>query len=244
MMEIKKQKILFLDRDGTLCYDDGAFGSEKIPYDEVIAKMRLIEGVKESLKFAKGKGYMLIVISNQAGIAKGRFDEYHTHISNKILQEQLDGLIDGFYYCPHHTTGKNNRGDISIKARHNLIYECNCRKPRIGMLIECENDLKNGKIRYIDENIIHDKIGYEEDRTKLYKKNIDEVEVDKEHSYMIGDKWIDVLAGEKYGVKPIFVMSGEGDIEYHKKKEKQKELPKEFKIYKDLNEFIEKELED
>lgn len=243
-MKNKKQKILFLDRDGTICYDDGAFGSEKIPYDEVIRRMRLIEGIKDSLKLAKDKGYMLIVISNQAGIAKGRFDEYHTHISNKILQEKLGGLIDGFYYCPHHTTGKNNKGDISINVRHNLVFSCNCRKPKIGMFIECENDLRNGKIKYIDERIISEKIGYEDNRTIIFKKDIEPIEVDKEHSYMIGDKWIDVLAGEKYGVMPIFVMSGEGYVEYNNKREKQKELPKKFSIYKDLNEFIKKELED
>lgn len=241
-MMIKKQKILFLDRDGTICYDDGAFGSEKFSYDEVIANMRLIEGAKDSLKNAKEKGYMLIVISNQAGIAKGRFDEYHTHISNRILQEELGGLIDGFYYCPHHTTGKNNKGDISINARHNLIFACDCRKPKIGMFVECENDLKNGKIKYIDKYIIDNKIGYEEDRNKLYKKNIEPVEVDKENSYMVGDKWIDVLAGEKYGVKSIFVMSGEGNVEYCEKKDKQRELPKSYKIYSDLNEFINNEL--
>ena len=63
-MELKKQKILFLDRDGTICYDDGAFGSEKFSYKEVIEKTRPLEGVKESLKLAKDKGYMLVVISN------------------------------------------------------------------------------------------------------------------------------------------------------------------------------------
>ena len=42
-MTVNKQKILFLDRDGTICYDDGAFGSEKLPYDEVIKKTRPIE---------------------------------------------------------------------------------------------------------------------------------------------------------------------------------------------------------
>ena len=112
-MEFKKQKILFLDRDGTICYDDGAFGSEKFSYKEVIEKTRPLEGVKESLKTAKEKGYMLVVISNQAGIAKGRFDECDTHYSNKLLQEKLGGILDGFYYCPHHTSGKNNSGHIA-----------------------------------------------------------------------------------------------------------------------------------
>jgi D-glycero-D-manno-heptose 1,7-bisphosphate phosphatase len=241
-MELKKQKILFLDRDGTICYDDGAFGSEKFPYREVIEKTRPLEGVKESLKLAKDKGYMLIVISNQAGIAKGRFDECDTHYSNKLLQEKLDGLIDGFYYCPHHTSGKNNRGEIADNAKRDLIFHCDCRKPEIGMFTQCENDLKNGKLQYIDESLIANKTTFEYDRNKIYKRDVEAAIVDKENSYMIGDKWLDILAGERYGVNPIFVMSGEGFVEYNHKKDKQKELPKKYEIYDDINKFIKERL--
>lgn len=241
-MNAVSRKILFLDRDGTICYDDGAFGSEKYTYREVLEKTRPIEGVKESLRYAKDKGYMLIVISNQAGIAKGRFDECDTHYSNKLLQEKLDGLIDGFYYCPHHTSGKNNDGKILENAKMNLIYDCDCRKPGIGMFLKCEEDLKNGLIQYIDEMMIENKTAYEENRDNIYKRNIQKTIVDKENSYMIGDKWIDVLAGERYGVNSIFVMSGEGEVEYHKKKDKQKILPMRYEIYKDINEFINKKI--
>lgn len=241
-MEIKKQKILFLDRDGTICYDDGAFGSEKFSYREVIEKTRPLEGVKESLKFAKDKGYMLVVISNQAGIAKGRFDECDTHYSNRLLQEKLDGLIDGFYYCPHHTSGKNNKGIIAENAKRDLIFHCDCRKPEIGMFIQCENDLKNGKLQYIDEQLIANKVSYEYDRSKLYRKEVEPAIVDKEKSYMIGDKWLDILAGERYGVNSIFVMSGEGSVEYNHKKDIQKELPQKYEIFNDINEFIKERL--
>lgn len=241
-MELKKQKILFLDRDGTICYDDGAFGSEKFSYREVIEKTRPLEGVKESLKLAKHNGYMLIVISNQAGIAKGRFDECDTHYSNKLLQEKLDGLIDGFYYCPHHTSGKNNSGVIADNAKRDLIFHCDCRKPEIGMFLQCENDLKNGKLQYIDERMIAEKVTYEQDRSKIYRRDVEASLVDKENSYMIGDKWLDVLSGERYGVNPIFVMSGEGFVEYNHKKDKQKELPTKYEIFNDINEFIKERL--
>lgn len=242
-MIFKKQKILFLDRDGTICYDDGAFGSEKFKYEEVIEKTRPLEGVKESLKLAKEKGYMLIVISNQAGIAKGRFDEWHTHYSNKLLQGLLGGLLDGFYYCPHHTSGKNNNGVIADNAKYDLIFNCDCRKPEIGMFLQCERDLKNAKVQYIDEELINNKTTFKKDREKLYKKELVEpLEVDKENSYMIGDKWLDIVAGERYGVKPIFVMSGEGYVEYHDKKEKQKVLPTKYEIFNDINEFIKERL--
>lgn len=241
-MELKKQKILFLDRDGTICYDDGAFGSEKFSYKEVIEKTRPLEGVKESLKLAKEKGYMLVVISNQAGIAKGRFDECDTHYSNKLLQEKLGGVIDGFYYCPHHTSGKNNKGVIAENAKRDLIFHCDCRKPEIGMFIQCENDLKNGKLQYIDENLIANKTAFEYDRSKIYRRDVEAAIVDKENSYMIGDKWLDVLVGERYGVNPIFVMSGEGFVEYNHKKDKQKELPKKYEIFDDINKFIKERL--
>lgn len=242
-MKFKRQKILFLDRDGTICYDDGAFGSEKFKYEEVIEKTRPLEGVKESLKLAKEKGYMLIVISNQAGIAKGRFDEWHTHYSNKLLQGLLDGVIDGFYYCPHHTSGKNNSGIIADNAKRDLIFHCDCRKPEIGMFLQCERDLKNAKVQYIDEELINNKTTYKKDREKLYKKELVEpLEVDKENSYMIGDKWLDIVAGERYGVNPIFVMSGEGYVEYHEKKEKQQVLPTKYEVFNDINEFIKERL--
>lgn len=237
-MEYTKQKILFLDRDGTICYDEGAFGSEKFPYDQVIEKTRPMEGVVESLRYAKSRGYMLIVISNQAGIAKGRFDEWQTHYSNRLLQERMDNLIDGFYYCPHHDTGRNNKGDISVNVKPNLIYHCDCRKPEIGMFKDCEEDLRNGKLQYIDEQMIKDKTIYREDRKSIYKKDVDKCVIDKENSYMIGDKWIDVLAGERYGVNPIFVMSGEGAVEYNEKRDAQKELPRNYKVYEDINAFI------
>lgn len=241
-MILNKQKILFLDRDGTICFDDGAFNNEDMPYKDIIEKIRPLDGVKESLKYAKSKGYMLVVISNQAGIAKGRFDEYDTHYSNKLLQDKLDGLIDGFYYCPHHTSGRNSKNQIAKNAKMNLIYDCDCRKPKIGMFLQCENDLKNGKLQYIDERMITEKIAYEEDRSKIYKKDVEAALVDKEHSYMIGDKWLDVLSGERYGVNAIFVMSGEGEVEYKYKKEKQKELPTKYEIFTDINEFIKERL--
>lgn len=241
-MSFIKKKILFLDRDGTICYDGGAFGSEKVSYDEVLKKVAPLDGVVESLKLAKEKGYMLIVISNQAGIAKGRFDEWHTHYSNKLLNEKLGGIIDGFYYCPHHETGKNNNGTVANNAKTNLIFECDCRKPAIGMFIECEKDLKEGRLKDVDERMINEKVAYEENREKLYKKKVDACEIDKENSYMIGDKWIDVAAGEKYGVRTAFVMTGEGKVEYNEKKEKfireHGDLPTKYKVYDDINKCI------
>ena len=123
------------------------------------------------------------------------------------------------------------------------------------MFKQCENDLKNGLIQYIDEKMIKEKTTYEEDRNKLYRKKIEPVIVDKENSYMIGDKWIDVIAGDRYGIKTIFVMSGEGEVEYKNKDIKLRSILKkandvidikyqnEFcEIYDDINKFIKDKL--
>ena len=110
------------------------------------------------------------------------------------------------------------------------------------MFLQCENDLRNGKLQYIDERIIREKTPYEEDRSKIFRRAVDVAEVDKEHSFMIGDKWLDVLSGERYGVNAIFVMSGEGEVEYKYKMKKQKVLPTKYEIFADINEFIKKRL--
>ena len=110
------------------------------------------------------------------------------------------------------------------------------------MFIQCENDLRNGKLQYIDEQLIANKVSYEYDRSKIYRKEVEPAVVDKEKSYMIGDKWLDILAGERYGVNSIFVMSGEGSVEYNYKKDKQKELPQKYEIFNDINEFIKERL--
>ncbi|MBR1455025.1 MAG: HAD hydrolase-like protein [Lachnospiraceae bacterium] len=59
---------------------------------------------------------------------------------------------------------------------------------------------------------------------------------------MVGDKWIDVLAGFRYGVNPIFVLTGEGDVEYNHKKSKQIELPERYEVFDNLNTFIREKL--
>ena len=91
-------------------------------------------------------------------------------------------------------------------------------------------------------NDVTEKVVYEYDRDKIFKKEVMSSIVDKENSYMIGDKWLDVLAGERYGVNAVFVMSGEGYVEYHHKKESQKTLPQKYEIYGDINEFIKEKL--
>ncbi|MDH5399767.1 MAG: HAD family hydrolase [Cyclobacteriaceae bacterium] len=90
-----KNRCVFLDRDGVLnkdrpnyVYDPGHF--------------EIIEGVPETLKALKQRGYLLIVVTNQAGIARGLYTREDMHRCHEYLQQQCGGAIDHFYYAPSH----------------------------------------------------------------------------------------------------------------------------------------------
>ena len=238
----KLQKIAFLDRDGTICDDAGAFHKNIYDYEELISNINLVPGVKESLHKLKKAGYLLIVVSNQAGLAKGKFKENAIHRFNKNLNALLDNMIDGFYYCIHHDSGKENDGNIldKDKIHWELIYDCDCRKPKAGMFYEIEKDLKSGKLQYIDEDIVNSEYDYLQDRTKIYKKDITPMIVDKNKSFMVGDKIADTIAGKTYGIKSYFVLTGEGHDAYDKGIVKLNENTDY--IVKDINETVDRVL--
>jgi D-glycero-D-manno-heptose 1,7-bisphosphate phosphatase len=119
-------KAVFIDKDGTLIPD--------IPYNVNPALITLSDGAGEVLQELKRDGYLLVVISNQAGVAKGLFPESAIPPIRQKLDELLGefGLsLDGFYYCPHLPTG-----EIIEYA-----LECECRKPKAGMLLRAAQDL-------------------------------------------------------------------------------------------------------
>ena len=207
-----KQKVLFLDRDGTICDDKGKFGTYNyMDYEKLIEEIEPISGAKESIKKIKKRGYKIIVISNQAGVAKGKMRESQVQKFNKRLNELLDFEIDGFYYCIHHDCGLEKNGKFFDKDKiiKELICDCDCRKPKIGMFLQAERDLKNGLIQVVDDELIKKDLVYKEDRN-IKKEKIEKFEIDKEKSFMVGDKIDDTVAGKKYGIKSILVKTGEG----------------------------------
>lgn len=115
------RKAVFIDKDGTLITN--------VPYNADPALIRLEPGAAEALRMLHAHGYALVVISNQAGIAYGYFED-------KDMQgviERITGLLrwndirlDGFFYCPHHPNG-------SVKQ---YAIDCSCRKPKPGMLLK------------------------------------------------------------------------------------------------------------
>ncbi|MCJ8208686.1 HAD family hydrolase [Mucilaginibacter sp. RS28] len=114
-------KAVFLDKDNTLIDD--------IPYNVNPALITLKPGAIAGLRLLQDKGFKLIIISNQAGVAKGYFrEEALADVERRICELLMEyGIhLTGFYYCPHHPEG--SVADYAIA--------CHCRKPLPGMLIE------------------------------------------------------------------------------------------------------------
>lgn len=86
---------VFLDRDGVL-------NEERGEYTYRLEDFKIIEGVKEALQLLKDAGYLLIVITNQAGIAKGLYTAEDVMRCHEYLQNETGHLIADIYYCPHH----------------------------------------------------------------------------------------------------------------------------------------------
>jgi D,D-heptose 1,7-bisphosphate phosphatase len=109
----------FLDRDGTLNYDDG--------YTHKIQDFRWIDGAKTAIRRLNDAGYLVFVVTNQAGIARGYYDAaaveaLHTWMAGDLAL--IGAHIDDVRYCPHHPEG----------SLPELSVVCDCRKPAPGML--------------------------------------------------------------------------------------------------------------
>ncbi|HEY9738269.1 MAG TPA: HAD family hydrolase [Trichocoleus sp.] len=116
------QKAIFLDKDGTLIED--------VPYNVNPSRMLLCPGVLSGVKKLHQAGYLLIVISNQSGVARGYFTEAALGPVEQQLRRMLKVPLAGFYYCPHHPHG-------SVLE---YAYACECRKPEPGMLFQAAAD--------------------------------------------------------------------------------------------------------
>ncbi|MFX0186830.1 MAG: D-glycero-beta-D-manno-heptose 1,7-bisphosphate 7-phosphatase [Candidatus Hodarchaeota archaeon] len=115
----KKKKAIFLDRDGVI--------NKEISYISNPDDFEFIEGSIEALKILKEKNFLLIVITNQAGIARGYYtEEMLKKIHNKMTRilKQNNIVLDDIFYCPHHP---------------DITGICDCRKPKPGMIIKAKN---------------------------------------------------------------------------------------------------------
>lgn len=89
------KKAIFLDRDGVL-------NEDRVDYVYRTEDMIIPEGVPEGLRMLKEAGYLLIVITNQAGIAKGLYTRDDVMRCHQYIQAKCGNALDDIYYCPHH----------------------------------------------------------------------------------------------------------------------------------------------
>jgi D-glycero-D-manno-heptose 1,7-bisphosphate phosphatase len=94
-------KCVFLDRDGVLNVERG-------DYTWRLEDFEIVPGVPEAIRELKKKGYLVVVATNQAGIAKGVFTREDMHACHQKLQQACDHLIDAIYYSPHHPNYSNS----------------------------------------------------------------------------------------------------------------------------------------
>lgn len=125
----RKQKAVFLDRDGTI--------NRYVGFLREIDDFVLLPGAAEAIKKINALGYLAIVVTNQPVIARGEVTYSQLQqIHNKM--ETLLGMegayLDGIYYCPHHPH-KGYAGEIP-----ELKFDCQCRKPKPGLLLQAARD--------------------------------------------------------------------------------------------------------
>lgn len=177
-------KTVFLDRDGTI--------NEEVRYLHKAEDFKLLPRVAEAIRLWNEKGFRVVVVTNQAGVARGYYQEEDVIRLHQYMEQLLAGMgahIDGCYYCPHHP--EHGIGPYKVN--------CRCRKPGTGMFERADAAFP----------------------------------VDKAHSYMIGDKWLDTQAGANFGLKTVLVGTGYGRELYEERKRKEDKESKEDKENKE-----------
>ncbi|KZK73790.1 MAG: D,D-heptose 1,7-bisphosphate phosphatase [Pelodictyon luteolum] len=163
-------KVLFLDRDGTINEDTGSYVATR-------PQLKLIARAAEAVALARAAGFRIVIISNQAGIARGiatveQVEDVNTYL-NELLAE-AGGSFDRCYYCPSHPQHPHPEYDRFA----------GCRKPETGMVERAIADFK-----------------------------AEGLTVDRDASFFIGDKLIDVECGLRASLHPILVRTGHNEEE-------------------------------
>lgn len=120
---------VFLDRDNTIIHNDGDLGDP--------ARVRLVQGAASAIASLNGLGFRVVVVTNQGGVARGKYGEddverVHHRIS-ELLQQQANGArVERYYFCPYHPEGR--------VAKYTMEHEF--RKPSPGMLLQAAKDLR------------------------------------------------------------------------------------------------------
>ena len=112
------KKAVFLDRDGTINVEKD--------YLYQVADFEFVPGAEEAIRRLNQAVLLVIVVTNQSGVARGYYTEddveqLHRHINRELARH--DAHVDAWFYCPHHPSGKGS-----------YALPCSCRKPLPGML--------------------------------------------------------------------------------------------------------------
>lgn len=124
---ILHNRAIFLDRDGTV--------NEEVSFLTDPAEVRLIPGADEAIREANDLGFLVFIITNQSGVARGLLDESKLQEIHEALLAMLrnrDAHVEAVYYCPHHP----DYGEPPYRTT------CDCRKPGIGMLAKAAEQHK------------------------------------------------------------------------------------------------------
>ena len=121
-----QRRALFLDKDGVINVDHG--------YVCTPERTDFIDGIFDLCRTATGRGYLNVVVTNQAGIARGYYTEqdflaYIDWVRDAFHQH--GARLDAVYYCPHH----------SERGLGKYLRDCDCRKPKPGMIVKAARDL-------------------------------------------------------------------------------------------------------
>jgi histidinol-phosphate phosphatase family protein len=112
--------VVFFDKDGTLV--------KNVPYNVDPARIELVDGAMEALQSLQAAGFRIAIVTNQAGVARGYFDEQALAGVERRLREFMtsaDVDLAAFAYCPHHPEG--------VVAGYAIA--CDCRKPQPGLIV-------------------------------------------------------------------------------------------------------------
>lgn len=155
---------LFLDRDGTI--------NTEVDFLRTPDELHLLPGSARAIREANAAGMLVVVMTNQSGIARGLLTEEDLGRVHDRLRELLaaEGAhVDAIEYCPHHPAAD--------RPPYNV--ECDCRKPGTGMLRRAATRLG----------------------------------IDLKASFVVGDRCVDVEAGQSAGCRSILVLTGYGATE-------------------------------
>ncbi len=150
---VGSRRAVFIDRDDTLCRD--------VPYCRRPEDLELLPGAGNAIRLLNEAGFLVVVVTNQSGIARGLLTEDDLRRIHEKMKDDLasnGSHVDGIYYCPHHPDDG-----------------CACRKPG----------------------------------TLLIRKAVEDLDVQLEGSYVVGDRLMDMQMAREIGTTAVLVLPPE-----------------------------------